>query len=118
MLLQTILFGSFTPPEATSKRTHRIGFGYLPRYTKPKPVQRTHYTKVEGYVVQSEADIIKAMKKLPPHVTTHEISVITRYTRNHCGIILNKMFKKGLVTRVQIKANGTRLYKYTLKEQG
>ena len=77
---------------------------------------KQHYSKMPGYVVQSEANILKALKKMPPKVTTNEIASFTKYTRNHCGIILNKMFKKGLVTRIKIKENGTRLFHYTLKD--
>ena len=87
----------------------------LPRYKPPKTV--VHHTKKPGYVPQSHTNIIRALRKMSNGATSLTISKHVPYTQNHCGIILNHMFKKGLVTRERKTRGNVRYYRYFLKEK-
>ena len=113
MNLQEILFGTFIPPEAPS-RTHRIGFASNYRYTPPKP--KVCNRPVRDKSNTSQQIILKAVKQAGVPVTSVDVSLITKMTRNHCGIILGQLFNLGLVKRVKCTAGSTRFYKYTVKE--
>ena len=113
MNLQEILFGTFVPPEIPG-RTHRIGFTSIYRYTPPKP--RVHNRPVRDKSKTSEEIILKAVKDAGVPVTSVDISIAIKMTRNHCGIILGQLFKEGLVNRVRCTKGSVRFYKYTAKD--
>ena len=112
MTLQEILFGSFTPPDAPS-RTHRIGFASAHRYIPPKP--KVCNIPQRDRTNPGQARVLKAVQQAKEPVTSVDVSLITKMTRNHCGIMLGQLFDAGLVNRVKCCQASTRFYKYTAK---
>lgn len=50
-------------------------------------------------------------------VTGIDVSSKTKWTSNHCSMILTALYRKGLIKREKHSANGTRWYTYFYKEQ-
>ena len=109
MQLQELLFGKWTPPVVTNTRTHKIGFHAIPRYVAPPP--RLNKPKVQP---ESEVMLENIMKKLTKPMTPMDICLLTPWTRNHCGILLCKLWKLGKLKREKtiIKQSRTYLYSY------
>ena len=113
MTLQEILFGSFTPPDVPS-RTHRIGFASAHRYVPPKP--KVCNIPARDKTNPGQTRVLKAVKAAGVPVTSVEVSIKTKMTRNHCGILLGQLYNEGLLQRVKFTKGSTRFYKYTAKE--
>ena len=111
MTLTEILFGSYTPP-AIPGRVHRSGISG-PRYVPPKP----RAPRVNFGQNTSEQVILGILKREDRPLTSMELEPMTGMTRNHCGIILTSLFKKGYVKRVKCFKPGTRFYKYMVKDE-
>jgi DNA-binding MarR family transcriptional regulator len=112
MSLQTILFGTWTPPKVTNTTTHRIGMCGGNRY---EPSKSRVYKTIDG-LNSSEFQILEVMKKYIKHVSATEIAKMVEMTNSHCGITLCSLFKKGYLKRYKGRANGTNKYFYCLKE--
>ena len=113
MNLQDILFGSWTAPEISKTRTHRIGMCGGNRY---EPAKSRVY-KTEDGLNQSEFQILETMKRYVKHVSAPQISELVNMTNSHCGMMLCSLFKKGYLKRYKARANGTSKYFYCIKGQ-
>lgn len=118
MMLQTILYGTFVPPEAPS-RIHRIGFAGSDRYvpTSKKEREASSNIRPQDKLAGSKKHIYSLVMKNDKPVTASIIHKQTAMTRNHCSIILAELHKMGLLRRRKTHQNGTYLYLYSLKEK-
>jgi len=108
MELIELFYGKFVPPKSTRTITHKIGFHSIPRYVAPPP--RVHKPKCPP---ESEIMLINIMKKLTKPMTPMEICQKTPWTRNHCGMLLCKLFKDGLLKRQKIIVKQSRTFLYS-----
>ena len=111
------MFGYNTPiPDAPITRTHRIGV-YSSGY------KRTD--KDEERLAQQKAKIVKDPNKLKASerrilqivqcnngVTGTDVAQKTKWTQNHCSMILTALFRRGLIKRVKRTAPNIRFYEY------
>ena len=111
------MFGYNTPiPNAPITRTHRIGV-YSSGY------KRTN--KDEERLAQQKAKPVKDPNKLRPSerrilqivqcnngVTGTDVAQKTKWTQNHCSMILTALFRRGLIKRVKRTAPNIRFYEY------
>ena len=111
------MFGYNTPiPDAPVTRQHRIGV-YSSGY------KRTN--KDEGRLAQQKAKPVKDSNKLRPSerrilqivqcnngVTGTDVAQKTKWTQNHCSMILTALFRRGLIKRVKRTAPNIRFYEY------
>ena len=109
--------GYNTPiPDAPVTRNHRLGV-YSSGY------QRNH--KDDERLAQQKARPPKDPKELKDSekrvlmivncnkgLTGVEVSKKTRWTANHCSMILTSLYRRGLITRTKQKDAGTRWYLY------
>ena len=112
MLLETILFGTWTPPEVTKTISHRIGMCGGNRYT---PSSKRVY-KTEDGLNASEHLIMEMMRRYCKHLGAADMAPIVDMTTNHCGMTLAGLYKKKLLKRYKVRKNGTSLFMYCLKE--
>lgn len=108
MQLQEVLFGKWTPPAVSNTRVHKIGFHAIPRYVAPPP----RVQKEKGQP-ESEKMLIAIMKKLTKPMTPMEICKKTPWTCNHCGMLLCKLFKDGLLKRQKVIVKQSRTFLYS-----
>ena len=115
------MFGYNTPiPDAPITRTHRIGV-YSSGY------KRTD--KDEERLAQQKQREVKDPNKLRPSerrilqivqcnngVTGVDVSKKTKWTSNHCSMILSSLHERGLIRRVHQTAPNIRFYVYYKKE--
>ena len=87
----------------------------LPKYTPPK--KREHVKHGPGQHPISQEACLKALKYFGNGATSQDVSTKTKYNRNHCGIILTALWKKGVVKRQKEAVGNVRFYRYYLKEQ-
>ena len=111
------MFGYNTPiPNAPITRTHRIGV-YSSGY------KRTD--KDEERLAQQKAKPVKDPNALKPSerrilqivqcnngVTGVDVSQKTKWTQNHCSMILTALFRRGLIKRVKRTGPNIRFYEY------
>jgi len=111
------MFGYNTPiPNAPITRTHRIGV-YSSGY------KRTD--KDEERLAQQKAKPVKDPNKLKASerrilqivqcnngVTGTDVAQKTKWTQNHCSMILTALFRRGLIKRVKRTAPNIRFYEY------
>ena len=111
------MFGYNTPiPDAPITRTHRIGV-YSSGY------KRTD--KDEERLAQQKAKPVKDPNKLKASerrilqivqcnngVTGTDVAQKTKWTQNHCSMILTALFRRGLIKRVKRTAPNIRFYEY------
>ena len=111
------MFGYNTPiPDAPITRTHRIGV-YSSGY------KRTD--KDEERLAQQKAKTVKDPNKLKASerrilqivqcnngVTGIDVAQKTKWTQNHCSMILTALFRRGLIKRVKRTAPNIRFYEY------
>ena len=115
------MFGYNTPiPDAPITRTHRIGV-YSSGY------KRTN--KDEERLAQQKAKPVKDPNKLRPSerrilqivqcnngVTGTDVAQKTKWTQNHCSMILSALHERGLIKRIKRTAPNIRFYVYYKKE--
>ena len=111
------MFGYNTSiPNAPITRTHRIGV-YSSGY------KRTD--KDEERLAQQKAKTVKDPNKLKASerrilqivqcnngVTGTDVAQKTKWTQNHCSMILTALFRRGLIKRVKRTAPNIRFYEY------
>ena len=111
------MFGYNTPiPDAPVTRQHRIGV-YSSGY------KRTN--KDEERLAQQKAKPVKDPNKLKASerrilqivqcnngVTGTDVAQKTKWTQNHCSMILTALFRRGLIKRVKRTAPNIRFYEY------
>lgn len=113
MTLQEILYGTWTPPEKTNKRSHRIGFDNGYKYTPPKIAPRC--VKIDD-MNNAQRAMYERLKHQVRHVSAADMGKKMKITTNHAGILLGELFKLGKVTRYRETANGTRYFMYEAKK--
>ena len=115
------MFGYNTPiPDAPITRTHRIGV-YSSGYKRAD--------KDEERLAQQKQREVKDPNKLRPSerrilqivqcnngVTGVDVSKKTKWTSNHCSMILSALHERGLIRRTQRTAPNIRFYVYYKKE--
>ena len=112
MLLENILFGTWTPPEVTKTRTHRIGMSGGNRYEAPN--KRIY--KTQDGLKPSEYKVYQLMLKFCRHVSAPDIAEMVGMTNSHCGMTLCSLYKMKLLKRYKVRKNGTSMYMYCLKD--
>lgn len=117
MILQEILFGTFTPPQANRSMVHRIGFASEKRYTAPQKVRIYQKVVSKETLMGSRKRIYEMIKRAKDYISSNDLGKKANYTRNHCSIICTSLFKLGLVERKLIRENGTRYYLYKVKDE-
>lgn len=115
--LQKIFYGDFVPPKEVDVRKHRIGLSGGHRYIPPaKPMIVTQRER-NGGLNLSEKKMLDYVTKVGKETNAVEAMAKLKMTRNHCGILLTKLFELGYLKRHKIKYKGTRMYMYSLKEK-
>lgn len=87
----------------------------LPKYREPR--KRDYNAKKPGGHPITHGECLKVLAKFPNGATSCDISQKTKYTRNHCGIILTALWKRGVVRRVREMSGNVRFYRYFIKEK-
>ena len=110
------MFGYNTPlPDAPITRTHRIGVRD-PRFArKEEPVRPPKPVKDPNKLKASERRILQIVQ-CNKGVTCVDVSKKTKWTLNHCSMILTALFRRGLIKRVKRTAPNIRFYVYYKKE--
>lgn len=113
--------GYNTPiPDAPTTRHHRIGVyssGYQRNYKEEERLAQQKAAKPikdPNVLKDSEKIILKIVTK-GEGLTGVDVSKKTRWTANHCSMILTALFRRGLITRIKQKDAGTRWYVYARK---
>ena len=111
------MFGYNTPiPDAPITRTHRIGVyssGYK-RTDKDEErlaQQKTKTVKDPNKLKASERRILQIVQ-CNNGVTGTDVAQKTKWTQNHCSMILTALFRRGLIKRVKRTAPNIRFYEY------
>ena len=107
--LQDLLFGAWTPPQDVPSRIHRIGFSTNSHRYKAPPIK----IKREKQAPESESRLLKLVKHLNKPMTPFEIAMKTPWTRNHCGMLLCKLWKEGKIKRHKVVKGNTRTFLYS-----
>lgn len=111
--LESIFFGEFVPPKDAKVRSHRIGLhSNVFRYVPPTKAVRE---KREGSDASANL-VLEAVAKLGNSATSVDIAQLVDMTRNHCGIILTKLYRKNVLNRKKKVIGNVRLFVYSLKE--
>jgi DNA-binding MarR family transcriptional regulator len=115
------MFGYNTPiPDAPITRNHRIGvyssgFKRTDKDEERLKQQQAKPPKDPNKLKDSEKRVLMIVK-CNNGVTGIDVSKKTKWTSNHCSMILTALFRKGLIRRVKQTGEGTRWYKYYKKE--
>lgn len=112
-MLQTILYGTWMPPEGTTSRVHRVGLSDGNRYQPPKPHPRAMRNALG--LTPSEQLAYEILQRAIKPVTSVSLAKKMKMTHNVCGTFLATLYKNGLATRHKALMNGTRLYCYEAK---
>ena len=110
--------GYNTPiPDAPTTRQHRIGV-YSSGY-KRNDKEEERYKQMKAAKPPKDPNILKdsekrmlAIVKCNNGITGMSAASKTKWTANHCSMILTSLFRRGLITRVKVKESGTRWYVY------
>lgn len=109
--------GYNTPiPDAPTTRQHRIGV-YSSGYKRdPEREERHKQLKAakpkDPTVLNDSQKRMLAIVKCNNGITGIAAASKTKWTANHCSMILTSLFRRGLITRVKVKESGTRWYVY------
>lgn len=109
--------GYNTPiPDAPTTRQHRIGV-YSSGYKRdPEREERLKQLKAakpkDPTVLNDSQKRMLAIVKCNNGITGIAAASKTKWTANHCSMILTSLFRRGLITRVKVKESGTRWYVY------
>lgn len=112
-MLQTILFGTWMPPEGTTSRVHRVGLSDGTRYEPPKIHPRFNRNALG--LTPSEQKAYEILQRAIKPVTSVTLAKKMKMTSNVCATFLATLYKNGLATRQKMSMNGTRLYYYEPK---
>jgi len=117
MNLTEMFYGTFVPPENAASRVHRIGFSNGTRYEPPKKRAYDPKSPVHERLPSSAKILFQMMKKQTDYVSALQIYKKTKWTKNHCSIIMAELFKHGMLERYKIRQNKTQIYVYKVKAQ-
>lgn len=115
MMLQTILYGTWMPPEGTTSRVHRVGLSDGHRYEPPKPHPKANRNAIGLTLAEQKAHEI-LLRAIKP-VTSVSLARKMKANQNTAGTYLAKLYKMGLATRHKVRMNGTLMYCYEPKEK-
>lgn len=113
MELQTILFGTWMPPENVSTRAHRIGLWGQSRYASKQP--RPRPKSDPNALTKSESKVVNFVEKWGKPISAGEVSEKLGIFPSHAGVLLGSAFKKEKLNRTLVRERGTRLYIYRSK---
>lgn len=117
MNLTELFYGKFVPPLNDKSRVHKIGLSGGVRYIPPKKVPVELDTRPpEERLSKSIRQIYDLLKRQTKPISAADMEAKTVWTRNHCNIVLCKLFKLGLATRTKMTKPGTRYYLYQAKK--
>lgn len=111
------MFGYNTPiPDVPVTRQHRIGVyssGYQRNHKEEERLaqQKIAKPKDPNKLKDSEKRVLMIVK-CNDALTAVDVSKKTKWTANHCSMILTALFRRGLITRTKQKDAGTRWYVY------
>ena len=109
--------GYNTPiPDAPVTRQHRIGVyssGFQRNHKEEERLaqQKIAKPKDPNKLKDSEKRVLMIVK-CNDALTAVDVSKKTKWTANHCSMILTALFRRGLITRTKQKDAGTRWYVY------
>ena len=112
MMLQTILFGTWMPPENTKTRRHVCGLTGGKPY---KPVVDMRLCKTDG-MNRAQLAMYERLQRQIREVSAVDMGKKMKITTNHAGILLGELFKLGKVERRKVAGNGTRYFMYKVKD--
>lgn len=111
------MFGYNTPiPDAPVTRNHRIGvyssgFKRTSKDEERLAQQKTVKLKDPNKLKDSERRVLQIVR-CNKGVTGGDVSSKTKWTSNHCSMILAALYKRGLIKRVKRTAPNIRYYVY------
>ena len=121
--LQTLnaMFGYNTPiPDAPVTRNHRIGV-YSSGYARnDKAEERYQQQKIakpkDPNVLKDSEKRMLMIVKCNNGITGIQAASKTKWTANHCSMLLTSLHRRGLITRTKHNKSGTRWYEYHAKQ--
>ena len=104
--------GYNTPiPDALVTRSYRIGIRD-PRFVrKEEPIKPAKPVKDPSKLKDSEKRVLQIVN-CNKGVTGIDVAKKTKWTSNHCSMILTALFRRGLIKRVKRTAPNIRFYEY------
>ena len=109
--------GYNTPiPDAPTTRQHRIGVyssGYQRNHKEEERLAQLKIAKPKdpNALKDSEKRVLQIVR-CNNGITGIQAASKTKWTANHCSMILTSLYRKNLITRVKHKESGTRWYVY------
>ena len=109
--------GYNTPiPDVPVTRQHRIGVyssGFQRNHKEEERLaqQKIAKPKDPNKLKDSEKRVLQIVR-CNDALTAVDVSKKTKWTANHCSMILTALFRRGLITRTKQKDAGTRWYVY------
>ena len=85
-------------------------------YKEKRTFKQENKTKLQKDALCESLRIVLKMVNRGRPVTGVSAAAETKWTRNHCSILLTRLYQMGLVKRYKDKGNHTRWYVYTKKE--
>lgn len=112
--LNTIFGYNNVLPDAPVSYSNRVGLnGSNCRYIAPKkPVKPENKEINANNATMSESVVLKIINKSDKPISANEMAKKTKWTRNHCSILMGSLFKKGKIRRLKEYGHGTRWYIY------
>ena len=121
--LQTLnaMFGYNTPiPDAPTTRQHRIGVyssGYKRNDEAEERLKQLKIAKPKDPNVLKDSEKRMLMiVKCNNGITGIQAASKTKWTANHCSMLLTSLYRKHLITRTKHNKSGTRWYEYHAKQ--
>jgi uncharacterized membrane protein len=109
------MFGYNTPvPDVPVTYSHRLGIfdkGYLRREEHMKVIEKKRAVKDPNKLKDSEKRVLQIVN-CNKGVTGVEVAKKTKWTANHCSMMLTALYRRGLITRTKQREAGTRWYIY------
>ena len=113
------MFGYNTPiPNAPITRTHRIGVyssGFKRTNKDEERLIQQKKLKDPNRLKDSEKRVLQIVR-CNNGVTGVDVSKKTKWTSNHCSMILSALHERGLIKRIKRTAPNIRFYVYYKKE--
>ena len=113
------MFGYNTPiPNAPITRTHRIGVyssGFKRTNKDEERLIQQKKLKDPNRLKDSEKRVLQIVQ-CNNGVTGVDVSKKTKWTSNHCSMILSALHERGLIKRIKRTAPNIRFYVYYKKE--
>jgi len=112
--------GYNTPiPDAPTTRQHRIGVYssvFQRDHEKEERIKQQKAAKPKDPTKLRDAEKrMLAIVNCNSGITGISAASKTKWTANHCSMLLTSLFRRGLITRTKVKESGTRWYVYSRK---